>query len=413
MDWIQNPPPSSELADRDIKQTGTHLAGQRIALLITGSIAAYRTPDLIRDLRREGAEVFVYASREALSYVTKQTLEWTSLHPVCDSFTGEAEHLSESHPFDAYLVAPASYNTINKAALGIADSVVTTTLASALGRQEMEQAVVLFAPAMHGTLHNRILSESLARLQALGATLIPPRQEQGKNHLAPLETLVAATIRALSGQPLCGKKIIVTGGPTPVPIDHVRRITTVFTGGLGIELTCEAWLRGASSELVLGKGSAIAPEYFPTHNISTYNDYVRVLQERLDAGGMDWGIFTAAVADYQPKTVYDGKLPSGQNLSLPLVATQKVVRMIRERYPKLGMVAFKYEEGHSHEHFMDTAKNFLAQGGFQLVVANRGEECSEAGQHIAWLISPDAQPTRHLGKPAIAAALLDWIAARS
>jgi len=277
----------------------------------------------------------------------------------------------------------------------------------------MEQAAVLFAPAMHGTLHNRILSESFARLQSLGATLIPPRQEQGKNHLASLETLVAATIRALSGKPLAGKKVIVTGGPTPVPIDHVRRITTVFTGGLSIELTREAWLRGAASELVLGKGSAIAPEYFPTHPISTYEDYVRVLQERLDAQEMDWGIFTAAVADYQPKTVYDGKLPSGMDLSLPLVATQKVVRLIRERYPKLGMVAFKYEEGDSHEHFMETAKTFLAKGGFQLVVANRGDECSEAGQHVAWLISPDAPPTRHIGKPAIASALLDWIAAHS
>ena len=138
MAWNFEPPQASSLQDREILKHGNHLEGKRIGLMITGSIAAYRCPDLVRDLRREGAEVQVYATREGLRYVSKDALEWCSLNPVIDHFSPDAEHLFDQNPLDAFLVAPASYSVINKTAMGLADSVVTSTLASALGRCERE-----------------------------------------------------------------------------------------------------------------------------------------------------------------------------------------------------------------------------------------------------------------------------------
>ena len=158
MEWNLEPPPDSHIRDRDILPLGKHLEGKRIALMISGSIAAYRCPDLVRDLRREGAEVQVYATSEGLRYVSREALEWNSLKPIIDKLTPEAEHLNEKAAIDAYVVAPASYSVINKTAFGIADTVVTSTLASALGRLESLGTPILFAPAMHGSMHQQILS---------------------------------------------------------------------------------------------------------------------------------------------------------------------------------------------------------------------------------------------------------------
>ena len=90
------------------------LSNKRIALILSGSIAAYRSPDLVRDLRREGAEVQVFATADALRYVAQETLEWTSLNPVLTESSPNAEHFVDNSPFSAYLVAPATYNLLNK-----------------------------------------------------------------------------------------------------------------------------------------------------------------------------------------------------------------------------------------------------------------------------------------------------------
>ena len=104
LEWKIDPPPPSQLTDRDVRLTGSHLSGKRVALLITGSIAAYRMPDLVRDFRREGADVVVYATNEGLRYVAKEALEWCSQNPLIDRFTSEAEHLSDVTPFDVLLL---------------------------------------------------------------------------------------------------------------------------------------------------------------------------------------------------------------------------------------------------------------------------------------------------------------------
>ena len=411
LNWNFDPPPPSEFADREIRLTGSHLSGKRVALLITGSIAAYRIPDLIRDFRREGAEVVVYVTEGGLRYVAKEALEWCSQNPVIDHFSADAEHLSDSTPFDVFVIAPASYNTLNKAVLGIADSVVSAAIAAAIGRMERQGIPILFAPTMHGAMHNSILTRTLKTLQDMGVILIPPQQTHGKNNMASLELIVATTIRSLSKSMLRGKSLLITGGPTPVPVDNIRRITTRFTGALSINIAKEAWLRGAEVELILGKGSQPAAEYLNAKKVATYTDYKNNVHESLQKKSFDWGIFTAAVADFQPEKVYDGKISSKvKELTLKLLPTAKLIDEVRQKFSELKMVTFKYEENVSHEELISIAnKRFSKKGGSQLIVANRLEEFKADGTQVAWLMEPEQEPQMFVGKVGIANAILDRI----
>src|SRR5690606_9222463 len=408
-DWNFSPPPPSELGDHDVPQEGLHLRGRRIALLLTGSIAAMKAPLVARALRRQGADVVAFASGEALRYVTEETLEWSTTHRVVTRLTPASEHLSDSAPFDAYLLAPATYNTINKLRHGIADGVVTAALGSALGRMEQGRTKVLVAPAMHGSLHNAILTESLQALARMGVRIIPPREDYGKHNLPEEERLVAEVCRAVSDSPLKGVPVLVTGGPTPVPVDSVRRLTNKFTGRLGVEIAVELYLRGAEALLVLAGGAATPPTYLPWRAAATFDDYVNVVYEELGRMQARAAIFSAAVADYRPEAVLPGKTPSGGALeTVRLGPTPKVIEGVRRAFPDMHMITFKYQEDVSHEQLLDIARERLAQG-YGAVVANRGEERGPAGEQVAYLVTGTGEPVRLVGKPEIARGIADYL----
>ena len=196
--WKPEPPTPATLGDRELPLLSDALKGREIALLISGSIAAFKTPMVARELRRHGAQVTAYVSRSALRYVAAEALAWSCAKPVITELSAEAEHLSDTRPFDAYLLAPATYNTINKLATGIADTVITSALASALSRVSSGNAQLLIAPAMHGSLHNPILESSIERLQQIGAMVIPPRDAYGKHNLPDDQVLVDAVIHSLA-----------------------------------------------------------------------------------------------------------------------------------------------------------------------------------------------------------------------
>lgn len=406
--WKPEPPPASDLKDRQVPRLGDHLEGKRIALLVTGGIAAMKAPFVARALRRYGADVVAFASQEGLRYVAEEALAWSTVHPVITQLTYQAEHLSDEAPFDAYLVAPATYNTLNKMAYGIADTVITTALGSAIGRMSRGGTQVLVAPTMHGTLHNAILSEGLQRLQGLGVRVIPPREAYGKHNIPETEVLLAEVIRAVSSSPLRGRPVLVTGGPTPVPIDGVRRITNRFRGRLGIEIARELHLRGADVMLIHGDGAYPVPAEIPHRIARTYQDYRAMVHDELAAKSYGAGVFSAAVADYRPSEVAEGKIPSGQKLSLELVPTAKIIDEVRSQHDDLHMVTFKYQEKIAHDELMSIAKKRLER--FEAVVANRGEEVGPDGEQIAWLLAREVDlPLKVSGKARIANALADHL----
>jgi phosphopantothenoylcysteine decarboxylase/phosphopantothenate--cysteine ligase len=408
-DWNFSPPPPSELGDHDVPQEGQHLQGRRVALLLTGSIAAMKAPLLARALRRQGADVVAFASGEALRYVTEEALEWSTMHHVVTRLTPAAEHLSDSAPFDAYLLAPATYNTINKMRYGIADSVITATLGSALGRMEQGTTKVLVAPTMHGSLHTAILTESLQTLAQMGVRVIPPREDYGKHNLPEDERLVAEVCRAVSDSSLRGVPLLVTGGPTPVVVDSVRRLTNKFTGRLGVAIADELYLRGADVVLVLAGGMTAPPAYLPWRAAATFDDYVNIIAEELEARLSRAAIFSAAVADYRPQAALPGKTPSGGALeTLRLVPTQKVIVEVRRAFPALHMVTFKYQEDVSHEELLAIARRRLDEG-YEAVVANRGEETGPGGEQVAYLVTAATELLRLVGKRGIARGIADYL----
>ena len=407
--WDFSPPPESDLSDREVPLEGTHLQNKRIALLVTGSIAAMKAPLIARALRRQGADVVAFASPEALRYTTIDTLEWSTTNPVVTKLTATAEHLSDDNPFAAYLVAPATYNTINKMALGIADGVITSALGSAIGRMERGKTQILVVPTMHGSLHNSILTESLNKLQTMGVYIVPPRVDYGKNNLPDEKEITARVSRAVSRSPLKKVYVMVTGGATPVPIDNVRWITNRFTGRLGIEIAHELYLRGANICLIHGQGSYSPPGYLPHQIISTYQEYRTKVSKELQKHPYRAGIFSAAVADYQPKQVFPGKIPSGGALkTINLISTPKVIQEVKSNFPELYMVTFKYQENISHEELINIAQSRLKQG-YPLVIANRGEEKGMQGEQIAYFVTKKDKPQQVIGKKQIAIELANYL----
>jgi phosphopantothenoylcysteine decarboxylase/phosphopantothenate--cysteine ligase len=407
--WDLTPPPASELGDREVRLEGNQLQDKRLALLVTGGIAAMKAPLIARALRKEGAEVVAFTSQEALRYTTVEALEWSTANAAVTKLTAAAEHLSDSNPFAAYIVAPATYNTINKMRFGIADGTVTAALASAIGRMEEGKAKIMLVPTMHGSLHNAILSESLKALQAMGVAIMPPREDYGKHNLPSEREIAVAACRLLSQSPLRGTEILVTGGPTPVPLDSIRRLTTRFTGSLGIQIAEELYRRGAEVLLILGEGSRQPPPYLPHEIAHTYDEYRALVLDTLAQQPYRFGIFSAAVADYRPETVYSGKLPSGSaRQTINLVPTAKVIEEVKQKFPNLYLVSFKYQEQVSHEVLMAIARERLKLG-YQAVVANRGEEAEAEGQQVAYWVTED-QPTQKLvGKGQIAIGIADCL----
>lgn len=256
-EWDFSPPRSAPMGDHDVRRASDHLAGRRVALLVCGGIAAMKAPMVARALRGRGADVTAFCSDEALRYVGREALEWSTCNPLVTQLTWRAEHLSDSAPFDAYLVAPATYNTLGKAAAGIADGVVTATLASAFGRMRAGHAVVLFAPTMHGSMHHPVLEQSCRALAALGAQFVTPRDDYGKHNLPDEGVLVAAVCRALSKSPLRGRSVLVATADAFNPHrDSADR--------LGAELHEALVLRGADSTLLLGPTSVRPAAWLPS-----------------------------------------------------------------------------------------------------------------------------------------------------
>ncbi len=183
--------------DRAVASQSTVLEGKRIALLVTGGIAACRTPMLARAIRKAGAEVFPIVTPAGLSFVASSSLAWSCANDVVTTLDSRAQHV-ELAAIDAYLVAPATYSTIGKLAHGIADNAVTTTLATALGRVESGQSAILLAPAMHGSMANALLRRNLATIVDLGCTVIPPKGEDCKAKLPDDDVLIDALVAALA-----------------------------------------------------------------------------------------------------------------------------------------------------------------------------------------------------------------------
>ena len=397
--------------DEQVDRIGNHLEGKRVALCVSGGIAAIETPKVARMMRRYGATVDAYMTQDALKFVGRAALEWATGRSVVAELSGLAEHICRQ---DIVVVAPATLNTINKVMAGVADNQVTALVASALG----SNIPVRLAPTMHESLwKNPMFQYNVGLIQRQGSgkdkaydmRIIKPRMGEGKAKMPSVDTIVAETCRTLSVHPIRGKIILVTAGPTPGKIDDVRQITNIFKGTLGVKIAQEAYLRGAHVTLLLGPTGIKVPGYIDTQVHHDYDEYRNNVLNELGINGADAGIFSAAVADYIPAAPVKGKIPSGGALkTIELRPTAKVIDEVRQADPRLYMVTFKYVLGMSKHELWQLAADRVRNKGYQVVVANRGEEVDDKN-HKAYIVTKDGLVATPQTKDEIATTLVDLV----
>jgi phosphopantothenoylcysteine decarboxylase / phosphopantothenate---cysteine ligase len=341
------------------------LSGKRIVVGVTGSIAAVRVVDLIRDLIRRGAQVHCVMSSAAAQILHPYALEYASGHPVIREITGRVEHVEfcgVGGKADLLLVAPATANTIGKMALGIDDTPVTTFATTAIGSGKP----VMVVPAMHEAMYRHpAVLRNLSALREMDVSVIDPRMEEGKAKIADSAHVVLEVERMLGPCDLSGKKILITSGSNAEAIDPIRVLTNRASGKTGVALALEARRRGAEVTIV----------HRFLQDIPVRQIYAQSAKEMLDAvlselrSGCDALISAAAVADYTLEASEE-KIKSGNELVLRLKPTKKIIKAVRSAYPDLKIVGFKAETNVTEEELLSRAGESLHGSDLDLVVAN-------------------------------------------
>ena len=338
------------------------LKGKRILIGISGGIAAYKIPELIRSLVKAGAEVRVATTPNALQFVTELTLQTVSGSRVySDVFAAinehSTEHISLPDWCDAMIVAPATANVIGKMAAGIADDALTTTICSCTARKP-----ILVAPAM-----NDKMWESPATQQAVATIrgwenvrVIEPAEgplacgTSGKGRMPEIEEIQEAIEYMLAPQDLSGKKILITAGGTQEKIDPVRFISNYSTGKMGIALAHECARRGAHVTLVCGHIDATLYNPFGAitriDTLSAEEMYQACMAEWRH---MDGAILCAAVADFTPAHPANEKIkkqPGETEMNLTLRTTTDIAKALgMSKREDQMLIGFALETEHEKE----------------------------------------------------------------
>ena len=300
------------------------LQGKKIVLGITGSIAAYKSCLIIRQLIKKGAEVQVVITPAGKEFITPITLSALTSKPVISEFFAQRDGTWHSHVdlglwADVMLIAPATASTIGKMANGVADNMLITTYLSM-------KAPVFIAPAMDLDMYaHPSTQQNLKTLQSYGNHIIEPgtgflaSKLEGKGRMEEPENIVACLEQFFSQQncakentqqdSMKGKKVLITAGPTYEKIDPVRFIGNYSSGKMGFALANECARRGAQVELVCGPVSVLMQTKFPNiHRIDVESAQEMFVACKELYPSMDSAILCAAVADFAPETTAEQKI---------------------------------------------------------------------------------------------------------
>lgn len=347
------------------------LAGRKIVLGVTGGIAAYKAVELTSRLRKAGAEVHVIMTRAAQDFVTELTFREISGQAVVTSMwdkvpTHNVEHIALANLADLLLVAPATANFLAKAAAGLADDMLTTTLLAT-------KAPVFLAPAMNTNMYeNPVTQKNLRELAARGFHIIEPASGHlacgvtGKGRL-PEPVDIARQVEAFfaKARDLLGRKILVTAGGTREPLDPVRYLGNRSTGRMGYAIAQEAAARGADVVLVSAPSALPVPPGVRCVHVETAREMREaVLREFDDA---DVVIKAAAVADYRPKIVAENKIKKSEGeFTLVLERNPDILLELGQKKRQQVLVGFAAETTKLEEY----ARGKLAKKNLDFIVAN-------------------------------------------
>jgi phosphopantothenoylcysteine decarboxylase / phosphopantothenate---cysteine ligase len=391
------------------------LAGARVLLGVTGGIAAYKAAELARELMRAGAEVQPLLTESAERMVSRATFAALTGRRVPASVWDDpagVEHVALARWGQVLVVAPATAHSLARLAAGLADDLLTN-VALAFG------GPVVVAPAMHTEMWEHPATQaSLQTLEARGVRVVPPASgpltsgDVGPGRLAELDDLVAGVAAALAPSEaggLAGTRVLVSLGGTREPLDPVRYLGNRSSGRMGAAIVAEALRRGAEVTAVAAATAVDPPAGARVVRIETAQQlYDAVLAE---AGTQDVLIMAAAVADFRPKRVAEGKLKKDQGVpEVVLEATPDTLAELgRRRRPDQVLVGFAAETG---DHLAGARRKLEAKH-LDLVVLNHVEGANSAfGADDADAYLVDAGTVEELprtSKAAIAARLLDRV----
>jgi phosphopantothenoylcysteine decarboxylase/phosphopantothenate--cysteine ligase len=305
----------------------------RIVVGITGGIAAYKAPELVRLLKKAGHEVRCAATEHAMEFVTRTTLETVSQNPLyCDLFaSGRTEHISLKDWGEMLVVAPATANIIGKVASGIADDALSTLLLA------FSHKPVVMAPAMNCEMWaHPAVQRNVSTLRSWGIHMVGPEEGElacgvsGVGRMAEPEAIVqyvATVLQHTHPEPLAGQRWLVTAGPTYERIDSVRFIGNYSSGKMGFALAEALADAGAEVELVSGPTSLNVStcQRINLHRVESAREMYAAATEAFPR--CNGAILSAAVADYRPAECADHKLKKkgAEGMHLDLVQNPDIL----------------------------------------------------------------------------------------
>jgi phosphopantothenoylcysteine decarboxylase / phosphopantothenate---cysteine ligase len=345
------------------------LAGRHVVLGVSGGIACYKSCAIARLLTEGGAQVDVVMTAAAAKFIRPLTFEALTGRPVTVSLWDPSRALSHIHlARDAHLVivAPATANVLARAAMGMADDVLTALLLA-------REGPVLAAPAMNDRMYAHPATQAnLKTLQKRGWALVGPDTgalaegpSDQPGRMSEPEAIAAAAARLLGTRPPWnGKRVVVTAGPTREHLDPVRVVTNPSSGRMGYAVAEAAFARGADVVLVAGPSALAAPVGVPVVRVETTAELLKTLTGLIKK--TDLLVMAAAPADYAPTAPSKGKMPrGGGKVTVTLEPTPDVLRALK-RPSGLVVVGFALEAGDG----VDRAKAKLQEKRLDYIVLN-------------------------------------------
>ena len=390
------------------------LEGKCIVLGVTGSIAAYKIANLASMLKKQHAYVEVIMTKNATNFINPITFETlTGNKCLVDTFDRNfqysVEHVALAKQADVFLVAPASANVIAKAANGLADDMLTTTLLACTCPK-------IVAPAMNTRMfQNEIVQDNLKRLEHYGMEVVHPASgylacgDTGEGKMPEPEVLYEYIVKALTPKDMAGRHVLVTAGPTQEKMDPVRYISNHSTGKMGYAIAEQAMRRGADVTLVSGRVSIQPPIGVHVVPIVSAADMAQAVKDRADE--QDIIIKAAAVADYRPADVSDEKVKKkDDSLSLALERTEDILAYLgAHRREGQFLCGFSMET----EHMIENSRAKLEKKNIDMIVANnlkqKGAGFGTDTNVVTLLTREETVELPMMSKEEVADALLDYI----
>ncbi len=344
--------------------------GKNIVVGVSGSIASYKAPELVRSLQKKGANVRVVMTPSAKEFVGELTFKaLTNFQVLSDWKDGETglEHIYWARWADSFVIAPASANTIAKLAIGLTDNFLTS-MALAYDKP------IVIAPAMNTKMfENHPTKENINKLKTWGHIIIEPCEgklacnEEGTGKLADIEDIETGILFSIVPKTLKGKKVLITAGGTREFFDPIRFISNASSGQMGYSLAKIAYALGGDVILISAPTCLKKPYGVKTIDVVSAREMYEEVIKRLDE--VDVVIMNAAVADFRPKEYKNSKLKKDkESTTIELTPNPDILKEIGKRKRKNQIIIGFAAES---EKLIENAKNKLKRKNLDVIIANK------------------------------------------